>query len=361
MTVEPAWAAWSEHGVHLSQRSGDERIDELVLERRVHPDWRYLVRLFPLRDGSIVVRSGDAGGTRLDLWAGADGVEHVAALPERIASLPPHRVRAFADGTVVGVSGEGSVLALWGPDRELRVRQAPAEFLVRDVARDGSGRVWICGSTPPDGPSALPSRHAWAVSEDDGATWAITREARGTLTVAWRSVLSGAVLEYRRIEVVDGFLVLAAAAADDGTAFVYVRDPRRRWRSGAFRDDVFRAAVPADGGAIELVSHRGRAVRVESRGRWRKGSLLPPLRSAVREGAGALPGDARLEVLDAQAVGASGQILVASVRAPRGGRLARVGEAVVSRRGGEAGLVAFVPGDDAPEVVTASWLGGGSR
>lgn len=350
----PAWAAWSPQAVLVSQLQPDGSITETAVPAQVHPDWRYLVRLEHLDTGMLLLRTGDSRGTRLHAVSDDPGVAPLVPLPAAVAEFPPSRVLPFPDGTVAGIDPQRSRLLLSAGGRA-DARSFPPDLLVADLTRDAEGRWWICGGEEQARPSEFATWRAWAASEDDGRTWRRDGPTGGGLLGAWHSVWSGAAAAYRRIFVVNRFLVLAAEteAIDDQSTLIDVRDPRGRWHQIKLRHDVLRTVLPGDGDEVLLFSHHGMMVGVSSRAQWRR-DLGPQLLQALRRQTGRPPDDLRVELLGARA-GVAGTLLLVSLRIPRAGGLARFGEAIATMTAEGIHLLMRYDDPDRPEPVTVCW------
>ena len=349
----PVWAAWSEEAIWIYRQRKGGYVERTPLSRWMTADLRYFLRLYRLCNGTLLLRSGDSRGTFLDVARGEECFQPAEGWPETLASLPPYRVIPLKDGTVAGVHADKSMLVLWQIGAPYRTRKLPKGFLVRDLDQDDQGRLWICGTIHTEKLKSSECRPAIAMSEDDGLTWQVSEIARGGLTAAWWSLLSG-VEAYRTIDLVSDYLVLSAETRDidNISTFLYVQDPWGRWRSGMLKHDIFRATFAIQGGGVQIISHRGQSILVTRRKRWRHMSLLPTIRSLMSRIDKPPPKDARYEILDAKAAPNGEQILVVSVRLAREGRLARFGEAVAALAEDGDKLIAFQR-EEQPEVITA--------
>lgn len=348
------WAAWSANAILVYCQQEGGTVKQLSLPRQMKADLRYFLRLYRLNDGTPLLRSSNNSRTWLDLANGGTHFRPVKDLPEEFASLPPYQVIPFKDGTVAGTRPNLSQLILWQPGGPLHVRNLPEEFVIRDVDRDDKKRLWICGSLPTQKLKSLEYRRALAMSDDNGVSWQVREVIHGRLKIAWQSLLSGAEVTYRTINVVNDQIVLGAETGDynDTSTFLFVRDAHGKWRSGILKDDILRAVLPVGNEELEVISHYGQAVLVPSRGKWRYRSLLPRFRHLIQRTAVRPPEDARYEILDAQSVPGGKRILVISVRLPREKRLVRFGEAVVILTEDGDRLVTF-HGQEEAEIITA--------
>lgn len=350
----PTWAAWSPQAVLVSQLQPDGSTTQTAVPAQVHPDWRYLTRLERLDTGTLLLRTGDSRGTRLHAVGDGSDVTSFPSLPAAITGLPPSKVFPFPDGTVAGIDLQESRFLL-SADGRIDVRSFPPDLLVADLTRDAEGRWWICGGEELTRPSTFATWRAWAVSEDDGRTWRRGEPTGGGLLGAWQSVWSGAVATYRKIFVVNRFLVLAAEteAMDDPSTLIDVRDPRGRWHQIKLRHDVLRAILPGNGDEALLFSHHGTMVGASSRTQRRR-DLGPELLQAVRQQTGQLPADLRVELLDARA-SMAGSLLLVSLRIPQARRLARFGEAIVAMTAEGLRPLMLYDDPEGPEPVTVCW------
>jgi hypothetical protein len=347
------WAAWSEDSIHVYRRREDGSVERQSLPRATKADLRYFVTLHRTDDGTLLLRSGDDGRTRLDTAADGAGLRPVEGLPERLASLPPYRVVPFRDGTLGGLRPDRAQLVLWTPGDAPVVRSLPEGFEVRDVDRDADGRLWACGSLPSQRLRSIGRRRALATSDDRGRSWQVHGTVHGGLKVALRSLLSGAETTYRTVDVVGDRVVLSAETEGygDTSTFLFVRDADGEWRTGTLDDDVLRSVVPDGDGGTTVIGHYGGSVSVPPSGRWRYRDLSPRVDRLVRQEA-APPSDARYEVLDARPADDGARVVVVSVRVPEEGRLVRFGEAVAVLTDDGDRAVAFHGRED-PEIVTA--------
>jgi hypothetical protein len=348
--------AWSVSAILISYHHRGEAVEQIALPHMMKADLRYFLKLYRMKDGSLLLRSGDSHGTCLDVARGAKHFQPIEDWPEPLSACPPYRVVPLHDGTVAGISPNPPQLMLWQPMNALRVYKLPEGFLLRDVEKDDHHRLWVCGTIPSQKLRSLNYRHALAMSNDDGISWQVQVVAPAGFKVAWQSVLSGAEATYRTICAVNDHLVLSAEAEDDDgmSTFLYVRDAQGKWQSGMLKNDILRAVLPAGHDELEIISHYGQAVSITARNKWRYQSLLPRIHHLIQGMDKRPPESARYEILDAQIAPVGKRIFVISIRVPEREQLARFGEAVVTLSELGDHLVAFHDQDDT-EIITASY------
>jgi len=346
------WAAWSEAAIWLYRRLPDSNdIQQTTIQRRMTPDLRYFLRLYPAPDNTLILRSSDERVTFLETTSDGQRLQQPPVVPAQLAALPCYRVKPLPNGIIAGINPD--MIYRWQPEASLQIIEAPDGFVIRDVAVDDTGRLWLCGSAPTRRLKSVASRPAVAMLEDDGISWQVIERAVGGLKTAWQQLLYGNDQSYRTIAAVNGYLAVSAEidTIDHRATLLFVRDPRGRWRSDALHDDVLRSVLPAAGGGLKVVTHFGQIISVDRR--WRYDSLVDRLDSLI-QAAIHLPAAVRYEIIDAQAAGHA-IILVVSIRLVSEGDPARLGEAVVllSDKGDQ---VVTLHSRDEPEIITASTL-----
>lgn len=348
------WAAWSKEAIWLYRRLPDsDDIQQTTVQRRMTPDLRYFLRLYPAPANALVLRSSDERATFLETTTDGQRLQQLPVVPAQLAALPCYRVKPLPNGIITGINPD--TIYQWQPEASLQIIEAPDGFVIRDVDEDDTGRLWICGSAPTRRLKSVASRPAIAALEDDGISWQVIERAVGGLKTAWQQLLYGNDQSYRTIAAVSGYLVVSAEidTIDHRATLLFVRDPRERWRSDALHDDVLRAVLPAPGGGLKVVTHYGQMISVDRR--WRYDSLSDRLDSLI-QAAIHLPEAVRYEIIDAQSAERA-IILVASIRLVSEGDLARFGEAVVILSDEGDQVVTFHDRDQ-PEIITASTLSG---
>ena len=347
----PTWAAWSEDSVLVYRASaGQPEIERLP--RRTTAGLRYFVRLFR-RSGALFLRSGDGAATRFDATDAAGRFHPVPDWPDRLTTLPLHRVVSLADGGFAGLPEEENIF-LFQPGQAVAVRALPPGFRARALDQDEHGRLYAAGSTVTGRLRSMKRRHAFAISLDHGLSWQVDEKAHGRLAIAWHSLLSGAEVEYRTVTAAGRYLVLSAEVGEFGeeSTLVFAQDPEGQWTSDVIRNDLFRAALAVGDQAIEIFSHRGMAILVDATGRHRL-DLAPRIARSLAEMDASPPASARYEILGVDAQGTDIAVLV-SIQAPGAQGLVRFGEAILTF-GAEADRVVHLQRAPAPEVVSVCW------
>lgn len=346
----PVWAAWSESEVSICWLT-DHATDCTVLPRVVPADGRYFTHLCRLADGGLMLRSGGSDYTRVEVFAN-DRTITPLPLPVELAARPPYDVVGLDDGTWVWIDARSAELVTWSTDGGVNERTLPPGFDATDVAGTRT-EMWLCGSAAARAGRAAGTRAALAVSRDGGLSWSVDTRTHGGLGMAWRAALGGAIKAYRRIYVSADWLVAVAELGELGgeDSYVYIRLPTGRWRSVLLAQDSVRSVTPGPDAGIWIVSHRGRLIHLDPRGRQDESDLGLRVRQVLGEADLATERTARVEILGGAADGLD-LLIIASLRARPGIRL---GEAVVIVSPVGDRLIQW-QSPPAAEVVSVGWL-----
>src|SRR5258705_9692549 len=348
------WAAWSPTAT-LVYSHGQVETAAQVLSHNIDADWRFFSKFYRWDDETLLLRVGDRRGTSLFEAKRDEPFQPVKDWPDVLVSLPPNEIIPGRNGDVAGM-GPSRHLTVWKRGQSSNVYTLPEGFTVTDLEWDRRNRLWICGAGPTDQLKSLKYRRAFAVSKDDGS-WSISEIVHGGFKVSWRSLLSGAEETYRKINLVNDYVVLSAETDDleNISTFLFVKDAHGKWESGTLDGDVLRAVLPAPNGGVEIISHYGQSVLIRPGEKWHHRSLVPRINKVIQGVNARTLHKTRYEILDAQVAFSGELVLVVSLRLPKENQLLRAGEAVVIL-GDETDRLITFHNEEEPEIITAGGL-----